>query len=332
MTTNTVFSISQSEVPEQYRTSHLSSLHTTDESVVFSDDAQGGLTAKGPACSCRETDFCHWEDEDESRSASWVDLTRNPERFTGYAGASASRVWRSIYEENCFGAPGSGASLLPSPGGFVSRKDLFGASFNAPPPGSSSSPAGLSNLMGSLAAPPDAGSTEQCLEKRVFYRLISGLHASISIHICSEFLNTTTGEWSPNLECFVTRIAQHPERLQNVYFNYVLLLRALARAGDYIEAFVLRPGDAIAEPETRTLLANLVQQARACPPSFDEGSMFAGPHAQELKSEFRDRFRNVSRIMDCVGCDKCRLWGKLQVNGLGTALKILFGHDKKDFE
>jgi hypothetical protein len=28
--------------------------------------------------------------------------------------------------------------------------------------------------------------------------------------------------------------------------------------------------------------------------------------------------------MDCVGCDKCRLWGKVQTLALGTALKILF--------
>jgi phosphoribosylaminoimidazole-succinocarboxamide synthase len=35
----------------------------------------------------------------------------------------------------------------------------------------------------------------------------------------------------------------------------------------------------------------------------------------------------VSRIMDCVGCDKCRLWGKLQISGLGTALKVLFSYD-----
>lgn len=28
--------------------------------------------------------------------------------------------------------------------------------------------------------------------------------------------------------------------------------------------------------------------------------------------------------MDCVDCDKCRLWGKLQTHGMGTALKILF--------
>ena len=31
--------------------------------------------------------------------------------------------------------------------------------------------------------------------------------------------------------------------------------------------------------------------------------------------------------MDCVGCEKCRLWGKLQVLGLATSLKILFSVD-----
>lgn len=78
--------------------------------------------------------------------------------------------------------------------------------------------------------------------------------------------------------------------------------------------------------------------------------MFTGGfESLKLKSTFREKFRNISKIMDCVGCDKCRLWGKLQVikqfidtlpvdvaiiklsslcylqiQGLGTALKILF--------
>jgi len=51
-----------------------------------------------------------------------------------------------------------------------------------------------------------------------------------------------------------------------------------------------------------------------------------------LKNEFRERFRNVSRIMDCVGCDKCRLWGKLQTSGYGTALKVLFEYDPERAE
>jgi len=43
----------------------------------------------------------------------------------------------------------------------------------------------------------------------------------------------------------------------------------------------------------------------------------------DLREEFRQRFRNISRIMDCVTCEKCRVWGKLEILGLGTAIKIL---------
>jgi hypothetical protein len=31
--------------------------------------------------------------------------------------------------------------------------------------------------------------------------------------------------------------------------------------------------------------------------------------------------------MDCVSCDRCRLWGKVQTHGLGTAVKILLADD-----
>lgn len=65
--------------------------------------------------------------------------------------------------------------------------------------------------------------------------------------------------------------------------------------------------------------------SRSFPNHFNESCMFnGGSEAIMLKEEFRQHFLNVSRIMDCVGCDKCKLWGKLQVQGLGTALKILF--------
>merc|ERR1712146_275195 len=43
------------------------------------------------------------------------------------------------------------------------------------------------------------------------------------------------------------------------------------------------------------------------------------------------RFRNISKIMDCVSCEKCKVWGKLQILGLGTAVKILLS-DEKDLD
>ena len=50
---------------------------------------------------------------------------------------------------------------------------------------------------------------------------------------------------------------------------------------------------------------------------------------QNLKEEFKNRFRNITRIMDCVTCEKCKVWGKLQILGLGTAIKILMTPEKQ---
>nr|GMD06469.1 endoplasmic reticulum oxidoreductin-1-like [Ipomoea batatas] len=121
-----------------------------------------------------------FDDETDNAELTYVNLQLNPERYTGYKGPSAWKIWDAVYTENC----------------------------------------------------PKYPSTELCPEKRILYKLISGLHSSISIHIAAEYLLD--------------------EATNTVFF---------------------------------------------CP---------------------------SSAIMDCVGCEKCRLWGKLQVLGLGTALKILF--------
>ncbi|KAJ1573599.1 hypothetical protein NDA11_007490 [Ustilago hordei] len=307
----------EANVPEQFRVNRLSSVTTALPGDVV-------MTGSDASCSCSQTEFCHLDDQ-VGEEGVYVDLIKNPERFTGYAGPSANRVWKSIYEENCFNGVKFVEPARPQSSGgtgFVDKTVLQSSPLGG---------AGFSGLVSSLQAPLDSGDSEQCLEKRVFYRIISGLHASISIHICHDFLDTKTGEWAPNLECFITRIAEHPERLQNVYFDYVLLLRALSRLGDSKDNFSLRHGDSIDDSTTIAQLDQLISDARACPTTFDEAQMFNGQNREslELKQEFRQHFRNISAIMDCVGCDKCRLWGKLQVNGIGTALKLLFNRNEE---
>lgn len=75
--------------------------------------------------------------------------------------------------------------------------------------------------------------------------VILGLHASITTHICAENLNQQTGEWGADLQCYVDRVASHPERLQNIYFNTVLLLRALRKVGPYLSAYNICSGDLV---------------------------------------------------------------------------------------
>lgn len=40
------------------------------------------------------------------------------------------------------------------------------------------------------------------------------------------------------------------------------------------------------------------------------------------QEEFRLHFKNISKIMDCVGCFKCRLWGKLQVRFVSSVWEL----------
>lgn len=47
-----------------------------------------------------------------------------------------------------------------------------------------------------------------------------------------------------------------------------------------------------------------------------------------LERELQAAFRNVTAVMDCVGCEKCRVWGKLQLMGVATALKVLVAERK----
>ncbi|XP_064403284.1 ERO1-like protein alpha [Halichondria panicea] len=244
-----------------------------------------------------EDNFCQPEDETSSELR-YVDLTLNPERYTGYSGHSAQRIWRAIYHENCF---------RPE------RVDQ-----------STSIPLFHPSLLQGM-----------CLEKRAFYRLVSGLHASINTHLSANYLLGKAEEdvqFGPNLNEFVRRFdvettnGQGPGWLKNLYFAYLLVLKAVIKTEPYWQSYQFYTGNKTEDVETRNMVMEIIQAAKGCSSLFDESMMFTGNTSELLKNDFKAHFKNISRIMDCVGCDKCRLWGKLQVKGVGTALKILFSN------
>ena len=106
---------------------------------------------------------------ENGEEAEWVDLLLNPEQYTGYQGKGANRIWTSIYQENCF---------LPHKN--LNNYDDFEKSFLS----------------------------KTCLEKRVFYRTLSGLHASISIHLSYKYLmpgSFSKPTFAPNFDEFKKR-------------------------------------------------------------------------------------------------------------------------------
>ena len=232
-----------------------------------------------------------WTAQDNDATSEYVDLLRNPEGYTGYQG---QHVWEAIYRENCFKtAPCDAVAGQAVP----------------------------------LALPD--GRQRVCKEERVFYRIISGLHTSITMHIARQYL-LSNGSWGANPAIYQRRVRDHPQRIENLYFAYALALRAASKAADIlVQRTDYRTGDEAEDAATSRLLQQMFDSpllkpgSQLCRQTFDEREMFRECCDKRL-TQFRAHFRNISVVMDCVGCEKCRLWGKLQFLGMGTALKILF--------
>lgn len=249
-----------------------------DDENSFLDDLCMGTTKKGPLVRDFDYNYCDVNDLNNERAV-LVDLTANPERFTGYGGQQSSQIWTSIYRDNCF----------------------------------------------PLASYSD--DEESALAKDAFFRLVSGLHASIGTHLSNDYLNTTTGKWEPSLDLFMFRVGNFPERVTNMYFNYAVVAKSLWKIKPYLNHLGFCNDY---NEDVKSKIINIVSQLDSS--IFNEDLLFANDLSDNLKNEFRSRFKNVTRIMDCVHCDRCKLWGKVQTTGMATSLKILFDFDENDEE
>ena len=225
-----------------------------------------------------------WMPDDNGVEYTYINLRRNLERYTGYKGEHANRVWGAIYQQKCF--------------------------------------EGIANS--SLDVHP---------ERRVFYKLISGMHSSITAHIAGDYLiDPEKGIWGPNLNMFKWRLGnpQVKAYVENLYFSYLFVLRAVMKAGPILRETHYDTGSPVDDGRTAELMKELVDNAslkHACPIPFDEGRLWKDEGAEELRLELQSAFQNITRIMDCVGCEKCKMWGKLQLLGIATSLKILFSSE-----
>lgn len=217
---------------------------------------------------------------DTVQDFSYINLLANPERYTGYQGEHAHRIWDVIYSQRCW-----------------------------------------------------QDGSDWCHEAQIFFRLVSGMHASISAHIANDYLlDEAAGEWGPSLAQFRQRLGgpAAADRVANMYFTYLFVLRAVLKAGPTLQAVAYDTGAPAQDRGTAKLVQQLVglEAVRsACPVPFDEGRLWKGEDAPALKQQLQMHFQNITAAMDCVGCDKCKLWGKLQLLGIATSLKILFSSD-----
>jgi flavocytochrome c len=257
------------------------------------------------ACEFEEDLPTYWVDmcsADHTKGADVEDinLIKNPERNTGYNG---SHIWEAMYNENCFEV----GSDLPR-GRYGDKQGM-------------------------------------CYEERVLYRLLSGWHASTTISICKSYYAPGTrlkGAWAPNVERYMESLGNHPERVKNLHFSFVVMLRAIKKAAPFLHQYQFPEYDGSETNKTRNLIRRLLdsQVLSLCSPlfeAFDETRLFKSSgkgldvmqerheaeHRIRLKRQFKSTFKNITELVDCVQCQRCRLHAKIFSLGLGSALKIL---------
>lgn len=164
----------------------------------------------------------------------YVNLLENPERFTGYAGAPAHRVWKAIKEENCFGT----------------------------------------------------STAEQCYEKRIFFRVMSGLQASISTHIAKQY-KLPSGEWGYNIPLYYHAVGTHQERKENLYFTFLFLYRAVMKAKPLLLQYPYLTGNNTEDESIRSLMRQFFA-------STDEAVLYSSSSSSSSSEQQYDAIQECS--------------------------------------
>ncbi|CRH00108.1 endoplasmic reticulum oxidoreductin, putative [Plasmodium relictum] len=210
---------------------------------------------------------------------SYVDLVYNSPSFTAYEGKN---IWDMIYKENCF--------------------------INA---------------------------DRQCEEMNSFYKIISGMQSNIAV-LSSEYYylkndnileesklnNKFSYEQYPkfkydySISFFKEKIGLYPDRIENLYFTFAILLRAMCRLKSLFKQCKCNSGYEEDDKEAVKLLNELLENFyHSC-----SSKEFLEPLFPTQGKEILSKFINITKILDCVPCVKCRLHGKLKTTALQIAL------------
>lgn len=139
-------------------------------------------------------------------------------------------------------------------------------------------------------------------------KLISGLHFSITIHI-SVYYKFVVRDYMSNPMLYYQKYNQ--EHYNNLLFALNLVRYAVGSLDKSVYRCSLQLSD-----HDMGLLSSLIARARST----------SKPSIQ--LANYETVFRNISELLNCIECDKCKLWGKIQFIGLKVALDIVSGSIK----
>lgn len=132
-----------------------------------------------------------------------------------------------------------------------------------------------------------------------YQSIINGIKFSILVHICRFYVNIG-GEYFANIKLF-TDCYEYAN-----YVNFLWLLRFVYSAfGKYdFSKHVLNSNEMHLIEEIKNVITSTIRDV------------------QRIDIKIIHKIQACLKIINCVSCEKCKLWGKIQFSGLITAIKI----------
>ena len=176
-----------------------------------------------------------------------------------------------------------------------------------------------------------------CVEDKIFSNIFTGWLAVTNFEIGCNFRNRNTKEKYVNITYVADKFLYQKDKIDNLFFLYSLILKAANKAVPYFLEYDYSSGNKTEDKLTSKLIKEIFRHELK---NFDEiEEAFKDSYVEfenyiysNMISELIIRFRNISSIIDCVTCSKCRMHAKLEVFGIATMLKIMFSKSTDDLK
>ena len=99
---------------------------------------------------------------------------------------------------------------------------------------------------------------QMCSEEKVFYKVISGLHSNINIHLSKNYLDIQKNETFYNYTMIHERVLDFPDRVNNLFFLHSMLIHTFYKAKGLINNFEIYTGNKTEDGNTQNILNEIL--------------------------------------------------------------------------
>ena len=165
----------------------------------------------------------------------------------------------------------------------------------------------------------------ESVEGQILARIVSGYHMSVTTQVMANYYPP---DWKSNDEKLGKVIVENPNWVRDMQFAFVVMARSLFKIKNFLYDYSFSTGNATEDTLTRSLVRHLLDSSvlSSCESvvmsGFDESVLFSSQQASAA-TEFKKSFRQLSKLVNCVGCKRCKLHASVSLHGIGAGLKIL---------